>query len=118
MTAEEFEAEVERAIKALPRGFRDLLRDVVVVVRARPSAEQRRRFGPGLLGLYEGVPATERSAAESGLLPDKITLFRANLLAGARGAREVSARVRHTLLHEVAHHFGMDDEELERKGLY
>ncbi|MDA8132390.1 MAG: metallopeptidase family protein [Elusimicrobia bacterium] len=118
MTPEEFEAAVERAIKGLPRVFRSRLRNVAVIIRVRPTAEQRRRFGPGLLGLYEGVPATERGAADGGLMPDKITLFRENLQAGARDGAETEERVRHTLMHEIAHHFGMDDDELREKGLY
>ncbi|MDA8243990.1 MAG: metallopeptidase family protein [Elusimicrobia bacterium] len=118
MTPEEFEAEVERAVKSLPRAFRDRLANVAVVVKARPTAEQRRRFGPGLLGLYEGVPATERGAADGGLMPDKITLFRESLEEGAGGAGGTAGRVRRTLMHEIAHHFGMDDDELREKGLY
>lgn len=118
METEEFESLVERAIVALPEEFRSRLENVVVTVRPAPTAKQTRRFGTGLLGLYEGVPLTERGASYSGVMPDKITLFRGNLEAGAVSAADVERRIRHTLMHEIAHHFGMGDEELRKKGLY
>jgi predicted Zn-dependent protease with MMP-like domain len=118
MTLEEFEKAAAKAIKKLPREFRERLDNVIVTVRETPSRAQVRRFGSGLLGLYEGVPLSERGQFYSGAMPDKITLFKANLEAGARGEKAVEARVRHTLMHELAHHFGMDDDELLEKGLY
>ena len=118
MTDEEFERLAEKVVGGLPEEFRARLENVVVVVRPAPTAEQARRFGAGLLGLYEGVPLTERGSFYSGAMPDKITLFRENLTAGAVSEAAVEGCVRHTLLHEIAHHFGMDDDELRKKGLY
>lgn len=118
MTTEEFEELAAAAIKKLPKEFRGRLDNVVVLVKAAPTKTQGRRFGPGLLGLYEGIPLSERGSFYSGAMPDKITLFKDNLEDGARDAKAVAARIRHTLLHEIAHHFGMDDDELIEKGLY
>lgn len=118
MTTEDFEALAAQAMKKLPKEFRARLDNVIVTVREAPSKTQARRFGGGLLGLYEGVPLLERGQSYSGAMPDKITLFKANLEAGARDPKTVAARIRHTLMHELAHHFGMDDDELLEKGLY
>ena len=118
MTRQEFEKLTANAIKGLPREFRDRLDNVVVTVRAEPERAQVRKFGPGLLGLYEGVPLLDRGQFYSGAMPDKITLFKNQIESLCRDGKEVEARIRHTLMHEIAHHFGMDDEELIRKGIY
>ncbi|MCM2268209.1 MAG: metallopeptidase family protein [Elusimicrobiales bacterium] len=118
MDTADFEKLAERAIRRLPRAFRARLENVVITVAAAPSRTQARRFGRNLLGLYEGVPLPDRGVFYSGAMPDKITLFKNNLETGCRGPAQVEARVRHTLMHEIAHHFGMDDEELLEKGLY
>lgn len=118
MTLEEFERLAARAIGRLPGEFRARLDNVIVTVKEAPSKAQEKRFGRGLLGLYEGVPLSGRGQNYSGAMPDKITLFKDNLEAGGGGEKTVEARVRHTLMHEIAHHFGMDDDELLEKGLY
>ena len=115
MTLEDFEKETAAAIRALPVFFRERLDNVSVLVRARPSAAQVKRFGRGLQGLYEGVPQPDRGQSYSGAMPDKITLFKENIEAAGGGLRR---EIRNVLMHEIAHHFGMDDEELLRKGLY
>ncbi|HAT72619.1 MAG TPA: hypothetical protein DCS63_07370 [Elusimicrobia bacterium] len=120
MTISEFEELAAKAIRRLPREFRLRLDNVVVTVAAAPSKAQTARFGRGLLGLYEGVPLSERGASYSGAMPDKITLFKSNIEALCREEEEgeVEGRIRHTLMHEIAHHFGMGDDELVKKGLY
>lgn len=118
MTIEEFEKLAALAIGKLPREFRARLDNVIIIVREAPSKAQEKRFGRGLLGLYEGVPLTDRGPYYSGVMPDKITLFKANLVSGTAGEKDIRARIRHTLMHEIAHHFGMDDDELLEKGLY
>lgn len=115
MTLEEFEKETAAAIRALPAFFRERLENVAVLVRARPNAVQAKRFGPGLLGLYEGVSHLDRAQSYSGAMPDKITLFKINI--EAEGG-DIKRGIRNVLMHEIAHHFGMDDEELMKKGLY
>jgi len=118
MTIEDFEKLAGQAVKKLPREFRARLDNVVIAVEAAPSRAQVRRFGRGLLGLYEGVPLSERGSFYSGAMPDKITLFMDNITAGRGSEAELVGAIRHTLMHEIAHHFGMDDDELIEKGLY
>jgi len=118
MTIEDFEKLTALAIKKLPREFRARLDNVVIAVEAAPGKAQVRRFGRGLLGLYEGIPLSERGSFYSGAMPDKITLFMDNIAAGRRSEAELLGAIRHTLMHEIAHHFGMDDDELIEKGLY
>lgn len=118
MTPEEFEKLADRAVKSLPEFFRRKMQNVVIVVSGSPDRAQARRFGRGLLGLYEGVPILDRGTYYSGAMPDKITLFKKNIEARCRSEEELEQEVRHVLLHEIAHHFGMTDEELRRKGLY
>ena len=118
MTVPEFEALADKAISRLPRAFRARLDNVIVTVKAAPTKAQAARFGRGLLGLYEGVPLLERGTAYSGAMPDKVTLFKNNIESLCESDAEVGAKIRHTLMHELAHHFGMDDEELIEKGLY
>jgi len=117
MTQEEFERLTAKAIRRLPLFFRDRLQNVVVLVADVPTAAQRKRFGPGLQGLYEGVPLPDRTHY-SGFMPDKITLFRKTLEASCRGPEELAAEIRHVVMHEIAHHFGITDDELRAKGLY
>lgn len=118
MTIDEFEKLTARAVRSLPREFRARLDNVIVIVKAAPSKGQAARFGRGLLGLYEGVPLSDRGASYSGVMPDKITLFKKNIESLCRNERETGLKIRHTLMHEIAHHFGMGDDELLEKGLY
>lgn len=118
MTLEGFEELTAKALRRLPEEFRARLDNVVIIVREAPDKAQVRRFGPGLLGLYEGISLLDRGTGYSGAMPDKITLFKNNLEAGCAGEADLRARIRHTVMHEVAHHFGMDDDELREKGLY
>lgn len=118
MTIPEFEELAARAIRRLPQEFRARLDNVIVTVAAAPSKAQTARFGRGLLGLYEGVPLPERGASYSGVMPDKITIFKDNIEALCREEGEAEDRIRRTLMHEIAHHFGMGDDELIEKGLY
>ena len=118
MTLKNFEKLAARAIKGLPREFRGRLDNVIVTVKAEPDSGQKHKFGGGLLGLYEGIPLLDRGQSYSGAMPDKITLFKINIESSCRDEKAVAAKVRHTLMHEIAHHFGMDDRELIEKGLY
>ena len=118
MTIEDFEKHTAAAIRRLPKFFRDKMQNVVVLVADAPGAAQARRFKGDLLGLYEGIPLPDRTAYYSGAMPDKITLFKKNIEARCSGAAQVEKEIRHVVMHEIAHHFGMDDAELLRKGLY
>jgi predicted Zn-dependent protease with MMP-like domain len=118
MTLEEFEGLTSKALRRLPKEFSSRLDNVVIIVKPAPDKAQIRRFGPGLLGLYEGVPLSERGTSYSGAMPDKITLFKDNIEAADGDEAAVVDRIRHTVMHEIAHHFGIGDEELRAKGLY
>lgn len=89
-----------------------------MVVRPRPTKEQAEEFGEDLYGLYEGVPLDQRGTGYSGAMPDKITIFRDFLEEDLDTKEEIAEEVRLTVMHELAHHFGMDDDELIEKGLY
>ena len=117
MTLPEFEKLTAKAIKGLPEFFRSKMQNVVVVVAEAPGRAQARRFG-NLLGLYEGIPLLDRTSGYSGAMPDKITIFKNNIEERCSGAEEIEAEVRHVVMHEIAHHFGITDEELRQKGLY
>ncbi len=112
---------VRQALDALPSPYRDWLANVDVVVERRPRAHHVRHTGldPGdtLFGLYEGVPLTERPSDYGLVLPDKITIFQEPLERECSNDGELVEEVRRTVLHELAHHFGISDEELERLGL-
>jgi predicted Zn-dependent protease with MMP-like domain len=115
-----FDRLVQRAIRSLPSRFAERLHNVAIVVADEPSSSQRRAagIGPGedLYGLYEGVPQPQRSATYGLVLPDKITLFQRTIEADCRSEREIAHQVRHTLIHELAHHFGIDDARLDELG--
>ena len=118
MTTEEFEKLADKAVRGLPKFFKDKMQNVVMIVAGSPDRAQERKFGRGLLGLYEGIPILDRGTYYSGAMPDKITIFQKNIEANCSGAEEVEKEVRHVVMHEIAHHFGITDEELRKKGLY
>jgi predicted Zn-dependent protease with MMP-like domain len=104
-----FEELVADALDSIPPELGRLMDNVWVQV------EDRAR--PGLFGLYEGVPLTARDAAYSGMvMPDRITIFRRTICAVASSEDEVVDQVRTTVVHEVAHHFGIDDDRLRELG--
>lgn len=111
VTAEEFDALVERALDGLPDELAALVRNVVVLVEPEAPPED-----PHLLGLYDGLALTERQANHAGMLPDRILLFRGPLLDMAETHEELEEEVRITVVHEVAHHFGLDDRRLHELG--
>lgn len=116
MTNEEFEQLVNDGIAAIPKKFLDLLDNVAVVIEDEPTREQLRKLKlhPGwtLFGLYEGVPQSGRSQMYSGVLPDKITIFKNPILQAASTPEDISELVRDTVWHEIAHHFGMNEAEV------
>ncbi|WP_073391178.1 metallopeptidase family protein [Jatrophihabitans endophyticus] len=107
-----FEDMVGEALDTLPAEFTRLMRNVVVQVEDAPPDGP----GDGLFGLYEGVPLTERMSDYSAVLPDRITIFRLATLAACDSEAEVVAEVRTTVVHEVGHHFGIDDDRLHELG--
>ena len=117
----EIKKEVGRVIERLPRSFRERLLNVEFVVEERPSIELLRAEGldprhDTLYGIYQGVPLPDRSSLDPPLLPDKITIFAAPLLEDFPDPEELREEIRLTVLHEIAHYFGMDEEEIEDLG--
>ena len=121
MESSEFERLVSNALGQIPVIIRDRLDNVDVVVDDWPSQDQL--LGSGLkegefmLGLYEGLPLTERY--DYGMvLPDKITLFKGAIESICSDEDEIIREIRNTIVHEVAHHFGIGDERLREMGIY
>jgi len=113
--------EVTGILDRLPRRFREQLRNVEFVVEERPSIELLRAEGldprcDTLYGLYQGVPLPDRSSLDPPLLPDKITIFAEPLMQDFPDPEALREEIRITVLHEIAHYFGMDEEELEDLG--
>jgi predicted Zn-dependent protease with MMP-like domain len=117
-----FEELVAEALDSLPPDIQEKLENVEVVVEWRPSPAQMRRMGLGpgqtLFGLYEGVPLTARTSGYNLVLPDKITIFRQPIETYCRTDEQVRQTVRRTVLHELAHHFGISDDRLRELGAY
>ena len=105
---------VSRALDDLPAEFRERMRNVEIVVEDAPSEEQLREHGE-LLGLYEGVPLTDRR--DEPWLPDRIAIFRRPIEAMSASPHVQAKIVRDTVVHEIAHHFGISDERLHELGL-
>ncbi len=111
MAPDDFEELVAEALDTLPPELTRVMDNVVVLVAPEPPPDE-----PRLLGLYEGTPLTQRDGWYSGRLPDAITIFRGPLLRLARSRDEAVHEVRTTVLHEVGHHFGIDDTRLHELG--
>lgn len=103
-----------RALESLPTNFRDLLQNVVISVQDYASPELLEEMGEDeLLGLYLGVPLTERHFNDSFLLPDQILLFQGALEDACQTEEELEDEIRVTLVHEVGHFFGLSEDEIE-----
>ena len=106
-----FEKLVDEALDGIPDEIAALISNVVVLVEDEAPADD-----PELLGLYDGVALTEREANYTAQLPDRIFLYRGPLLAMCDSAEQLEEEVRITVVHEVAHHFGIDDARLHALG--
>jgi predicted Zn-dependent protease with MMP-like domain len=104
-----FEEMVEAALDSLPEELGRLMSNVAVMVQHEPGP-------PGLLGLYEGIPLTSRTTGYAGVLPDRITIYHLAICAVCQTEDEVVDQVRRTVVHEVGHHFGIDDTRLTELG--
>ena len=111
----EFEQLVDEALEDLPVWVGQAMDNLHVVVEDWPTPEQDQQ-GTGLLGLYEGVNLHDRASGYSGFLPDRITLFMGPHLELRLPPRRLRAQIRKTVLHEVAHHLGIDDARLDELG--
>lgn len=122
MDRERFEWLVAKAVADLPDEFRERMDNIDVVVQDEPTSRQLAdaglRRGETLLGLYEGVPLTQRSRSYGMVPPDKITIFQNPIEARCRGEAAIQREVQRVVKHEIAHHFGIGDarlRQLERK---
>jgi predicted Zn-dependent protease with MMP-like domain len=117
LTRAEFERVVDEALEALPKRFADLVENVVIAVEDEPTEDDYAAFeddpdaGSELLGIYRGVALTERTH-DMLLLPDEIAVFRGPINRVARTRAEAVHEVRETVIHELGHYFGLDDDEM------
>jgi predicted Zn-dependent protease with MMP-like domain len=123
LTVEEFEQLVDQALAELPPFFAERLANVAVMVRPWPTHNELERAGiPAghtLLGLYHGIPQTVRTSNYNLVPPDTITLYQGPIeRAAGPSLAAIRNQVRRTVLHELAHHFGIDDDRLRELGAY
>jgi predicted Zn-dependent protease with MMP-like domain len=109
MSIEQFEALVTDALDGIPADLGASMENVAIVV------DDLSPPGP-LLGLYEGIPLTQRGNSYSASVPDRITIYMATICGSCQTTQEVVERVRKTVIHEIGHHFGIDDQRLEELG--
>jgi predicted Zn-dependent protease with MMP-like domain len=116
----EFERLVEEAIAEIPDAFAAFLDEVPIEIHTRPSVKLLRELGLEddelLMGLYRGRARTERSVEDSGRLPDVIYIFQEDHELVAENRADLVREVRTTVLHEIGHHFGMSEDDLEKLG--
>ena len=121
MNDKELREEAARVLDELPEEFRRQLHNIGIVVQKRPSKHQLAEMGlesdeEVIYGLYEGVPLPDRSTFDPPILPDKITLFSEPLLSDFPDPDELREQIRLTVIHEIGHYFGLDDDEIEKLG--
>ena len=112
VTPEEFEESVGAALDAVPPPLMAMLDNVAFFVEAEPPPDQP----ADLLGIYEGTPLTERDLGWAGALPDRITLYSGPLTRMCIDREELEEEIAVTVVHEIAHHFGIEDERLHELG--
>lgn len=121
MNPNEIRKEVARVLDRLPKQFRRHLSNIEIVVEGKPGKELLLAEGldprhDTLYGLYQGVPLPDRSAFYPPILPDKITIFSEPLLRDFTDPEELREQIRLTVLHEIAHYFGMDEDDIDKLG--
>lgn len=128
MTDEEFEQAIEEALASIPPRFLDALENVGITMADEPSAAQRAALARGeepsdgtrvhgvLLGLYEGVPLTERGFSYGNMAPDMVTIFKRAHERLFSSREEIIEQIRKTVVHEIGHYFGLSDDDLRRMG--
>lgn len=113
---EQFANIIAHAMDELPDKYIRALNNVAVVYEDDPTPEQRElmklRHNQTLFGLYQGIPQTSRGSGYNLVLPDKITIFKHPLMRASQDMHELKANVKHTLWHEIAHHFGLNHDRI------
>ena len=116
MSRREFNRLLRRAYQQVPSAMREAVHNVDITVEEWPSEAMQLEVGRGMLfGLYTGVPLTQREGGEP-VLPDRIVIYRQPILRSCSTRMEAEREIRTTLLHEVGHYLGMEEEELHRLG--
>jgi predicted Zn-dependent protease with MMP-like domain len=115
VTRAEFERVVNEALESLPKRFADLIENVIIAVEDEPTEDDLAGIeGEGeVLGIYRGVALTERTADDVPLLPDEIAIFRGPINRITRTREEAVYEVRETVMHELGHYFGLDDDDMD-----
>jgi predicted Zn-dependent protease with MMP-like domain len=121
LNSNEIKKQVARVLDKLPKQFRQHLSNIEIVVEERPGKELLLAEGldprhDTLYGLYQGVPLPDRSEFFPPILPDKITIFSEPLLRDFADPEELHEQIRLTVLHEIAHYFGMDEDDIDKLG--
>ena len=118
MNRRRFEALVERAMRKLPRKFKEKIANVLVVVEDWPDDETLDEMGieppDTLYGLYRGVDLTRRDSGYGNVLPDTVTIYQGPIEEDCDDEEEMAELVRETIIHEIGHYFGLDDETMHR----
>jgi predicted Zn-dependent protease with MMP-like domain len=122
MDRERFAELVEVALQELPAMFRERLENLAIMIEDEPEAQARLRHGPRagprrlLLGIFQGIPATQKSIFDVITAPNRIVLYQKNIEAVCRTDEQIRAQVRTTVMHELGHYFGMSEEQLRQAG--
>ena len=118
MTRRQFEALVDKALRKLPKGFRRRISNIAVVVEDWADAETLAEMGieppDTLYGLYRGIDLTRRDSSYGNVMPDVITIYQGPIEEDAADEQEMAEIVRETVVHELGHYFGLDDETMHR----
>lgn len=118
MTRRQFEGLVEKALRKLPRPFREKLANIAVVVEGWPDDQTLDEMGieppDTLYGLYRGIDITQRDSGYGNVLPDTVTIYQGPIEEDCADEVEMAELVRETVIHEIGHYFGLDDETMHR----
>ncbi len=120
VTEEEFHEYIELSLESIPQAFKEKLDNVVFIVEDYPSKHDLERLGlkhrEQLLGLYSGVPYTHRNSSYMGTIPDRIILFQKNIESICYSKEELKNKIKEVIIHEIAHYFGMSENEIRNAG--
>ena len=120
ITFDEFQDYVSQALEALPENIREMMVNVAITVAEHPTTAQKQAVGLGrghaLYGLYQGVPLTARSAHYGMITPDRITIFMHPMVSHFTTPETIKSQIQKTVLHEIGHHFGMNEKQLRELG--
>jgi predicted Zn-dependent protease with MMP-like domain len=121
VTEADFEKLIGESLDELPEQYINGLDNVLITFEPEPTSEQRiklkLRCTETLYGLYEGIPRTERGVNYALVLPDKITIFQHPIEIASNSHKELKEHIRHTLWHEIAHHYGLNHAEIHKRDL-